>query len=240
MNNQKQKAVEEILDGSRETASATHVVGNSHHSIARFPSLSRSFKLKLIVFISVIVLLTGTFLYFKNFAATTSVSETMNIVENVQELATLTTAEALVTTIIKEEDNKLFNQEIKFDLPGTKRTLLLIVPATVLAGVDLQQLTEDDIQIDEKNKLIKMTLPHASFIGGPAIQMDKVQTYSEEGLFRSEVKWDEGFDLAAKATSAIETEATQMGILEKAENSTTKILTNFFTQLGYQTEIRFN
>ncbi|MHC0037524.1 DUF4230 domain-containing protein [Pseudoneobacillus sp. C159] len=244
MNKQNQKALEEVLAGSNETVAAAAMTmgsrGRSH--LTWFPLLGRFFKLKitLIVFTSLLILVAGTFLYIKVFTGNSSLSETMNIVENVQELATLTTAEAMVTTIIKEEDNKLFNHEISFDLPGTKRTLLLIVPATVLAGVDLQQVTENDIKVDEENKLIKMTLPHATMIGGPAIQMDKVQTYSEEGLFRSEVKWDEGFDLAAKANSAIENEATQMGLLEKAEESATKILTNFFNQLGYQIQIQFN
>lgn len=55
-----------------------------------------------------------------------------------QDLAVLATAEAHVKVIMEQEDNKLFGKDISVDIPGTKRELLLVVPATVLAGVDLK------------------------------------------------------------------------------------------------------
>jgi hypothetical protein len=181
----------------------------------------------------------GTFTFYKLFSGSTSQSESITIVEQVQELATLATAEAVVTTVIKEEDNKLFNKELNIHLPGTKRTILLVVPATVLAGVDLQNISETDIQVNEEQKEISLTIPHASIIQEPSIQMDKVETYSEEGLFRSEVNWEEGFDLAAAAKQEIEKEAQGMGLLEKAEDSAVKVVTNFYHNLGYSVKIEF-
>lgn len=181
----------------------------------------------------------GTFSFYKLFSGSTSQSESITIVEQVQELATLATAEAVVTTVIKEEDNKLFNKELNIHLPGTNRTLLLVVPATVLAGVDLQNISETDIQVNEEQKEISLTIPHASIIQEPSIQMDKVETYSEEGLFRSEVNWEEGFDLAAAAKQEIEKEAQGMGLLEKAEDSAVKVITNFYHNLGYSVKIEF-
>src|SRR5690606_26176787 len=123
--------------------------------------------------------------------------ESTVFVENVQELSTLATAEAHVKVIIEQEDNKLFGEEINVNFPGTQRELLLVGPATVIAGVDLKGITSEDIKIDEKNKKLEMSLPPAAFIQEPAIQMEKVKTFSDEGLFRGEVKWDEGFNLAA-------------------------------------------
>ncbi|WP_313802881.1 DUF4230 domain-containing protein [Cytobacillus sp.] len=242
MANRKDKyaAKEEILAGSRQAA-ASIAMGTRKRSSIPLPSFGKSFKLRVFL-IAIIVLLIGSlgaFAYFKLFTGSTYQSETINIVEGVQELATLATAQAVVTTVIKEEDNKLFNKEISVNFPGTKRTVLLIVPATVLAGVDLESVTDENIIIDEEKKEIELTLPHASFVQEPSIQMDKVQTYSEEGLFRGEVKWDEGFDLAAKAQSEIKKEAESIGLLTKAEESAVKVLSHFFHQLGYQTHIKF-
>ncbi|MED3571131.1 DUF4230 domain-containing protein [Cytobacillus praedii] len=233
-------AKEEILAGSRESASSI-AMGTRQRSSIPLPLFGKSFKLRVLL-ITIIVFLIGglgAFTYFKLFTGSTYQSTTVNIVEGVQELATLATAQAVVTTVIKEEDNKLFNKEISVNFPGTKRTVLLIVPATVLAGVDLQSVTDENIVIDEKNKEIKLTLPHAALIQEPSIHMDKVQTYSEEGLFRSEVKWDEGYDLAAKAQAEIIKEADNIGLLTRAEDSAVKVLSQFFDQLGYEAHIKF-
>jgi hypothetical protein len=233
-------AKNEAFSASRETA-ATLALDSSRKTSLVFPTFIRLFKLKVMMFVILLALVVSlsVFFYLKIFASSTYKSETISIVESVQELATLATAEAVVTTIVKEEDNKLFNQEISINLPGTKRTLLLIVPATVMAGVDLKSVTDDNIEINEDKKEITLTIPRATLIQEPSIQMEQVQTYSEEGLFRSEVHWDEGYDLAAKATIEIKNEAIQMGLLTKAEESAEKVLSSFFHNLGYTTNIQF-
>lgn len=129
--------------------------------------------------------------------------ESTTFVEQVQQLATLATAEAHLKVIIEEEDNKLFGKDIFLNIPGTKREILLIVPATVIAGVDFKSITSDAIKVDDEQKKLEITLPRATFIQEPAIQMDHIKTFSDEGLFRGEVKWDEGFDLAAVAQEEI-------------------------------------
>jgi hypothetical protein len=233
-------AKNEAFSASRETA-ATLALDSSRKTGLVIPTFIRLFKLKVMMFVILIALVCSlsVFFYLKIFASNSYKSETISIVESVQELATLATAEAVVTTIVKEEDNKLFNQEISINLPGTKRTLLLIVPATVMAGVDLKSVTDKNIEVNEDKKEITLTIPRATLIQEPSIQMDNVQTYSEEGLFRSEVHWDEGYDLAAKATVEIKNEAIQMGLLTKAEESAEKVLSSFFNNLGYKTNIQF-
>jgi hypothetical protein len=233
-------AKNEAFSASRETA-ATLALDSSRKTGLVFPTFIKLFKLKVMMFVILLALVgsLSVFFYLKIFASSTYKSETISIVESVQELAILATAEAVVTTIVKEEDNKLFDQEISINLPGTKRTLLLIVPATVMAGVDLKSVTDENIKINEDKKEITLTIPHATLIQEPSIQMEQVQTYSEEGLFRSEVHWDEGFDLAAKATIEIKNQAIQMGLLTKAEESAKKVLSSFFHNLGYSTNIQF-
>ncbi|WP_404330549.1 DUF4230 domain-containing protein [Mesobacillus maritimus] len=231
----------EAQKGIHETAATIALENNRKR-----PPLFLFFRLKLIIrMVSIVMILLlisgiGVFTYTKLFAGSTLKTESFSMIESVRDLATLATAEAQVTTVLKVEDNKIFNKEISVNIPGTKRTLLLIVPATVLAGVDLQQLSAKNIVINEEAKEISLKIPHAQFIQEPTIQMDKVQTYSEEGLFRSEVQWDEGFDLAAKAKQQIELEAIDLGVLTRAEESAVQVLSSFFEQLGYRSIIEFD
>jgi hypothetical protein len=230
------RAKQEIESARREHA-ATLALENTR--FRSWPFSYRKLLSRVTAFFALLLLIGGLslFTYTKLFAGTTATSQSFSMVEQVQDLASLATAEAFVTTVIKEEDNKLFNKEISLNIPGTKRTILLIVPATVLAGVDLKSITEEQITIDEEKKKIRLTLPHAQLLQDPSIQMDKVQTYSEEGLFRGEVKWDEGFDLAAAAKEQITAEAIKLGLLEKAEESAVNVLQQFYANLGYQIQV---
>lgn len=197
---QYENAWKELIKGQGETSATTSAVLEERVKLPkRFRSgFKLGFKLIgvkniLITILAAIVIFAGVWL----FTGSNFKKESTTFVEQVQELATLATAQALVKVILEQEDNKLFGKDIQVDLPGTKRELLLVVPATVTAGVDLKEVTSDDIKIDEKEKVIEIVLPHADFIQEPAIQMDQVRTFSDEGLLRGETKWDEGFDLAA-------------------------------------------
>nr|WP_304216845.1 DUF4230 domain-containing protein [Fredinandcohnia onubensis] len=167
--------------------------------------------------------------------------ESTVFVEDIKELATLATAEASVKVVMEQEDNKLFGNEIPklIKIPGTKRESLLIVPATVIAGVDLKGITEEDLKVNEKEKVLDIVLPHADLIQDPAIQMEKLITYSDEGIFRGEMKWDEGFNLAAEAQEKIRKEAIEMGLIETAEKNAEKVLVGFFDNLGYTVNVTF-
>lgn len=141
--------------------------------------------------------------------------------------------------ILEQEDNKIFGKDIQFNLPGTKQEILLVVPATVIAGVDLKEVTYSDIQVNEEEKEIEITLPRATLLQNPAIQMDQVQTFSDEGLFREEIKWDEGFDLASVAQEQAKQEAVEIGLLQTAEKNAEKVLKEFFGNFGYTVNISF-
>ncbi|MFT9596403.1 DUF4230 domain-containing protein [Mesobacillus sp.] len=164
-------------------------------------------------------------------------AESTVFIEQVHGLATLATAEAHVKVILEQEDNEIFGGKISFNIPGTKRELLLIVPATVIAGVDLQAIEQKDMKVDEERKVIELVLPKASFLQEPSIKMDQVRTFSDEGLFRGEIEWNEGFDLAAEAQGQIKQEALDSGILQKAEENAETVLKEFFGQMGYNVVI---
>jgi len=174
------------------------------------------------------------------FAGSTYKQESVMFVEHVQELATLTTAKAYTKAVIHEEDNKIFSKDISINIPGTKRELLLIVPATVIAGVDLKGITAEDMVINEETKEIDITLPHAELVQDASLQMDKIQTFVNGGLFRGDIKWDEGFDLAAKAQEQSHQDAISGGLLDTAEKNAEKALKEFFKNIGYTVNVTFN
>jgi|SRR5699024_8129407 len=165
-------------------------------------------------------------------------SETTIHVDQIQELAMLATAKAKVTLVKEEIDHELFGKKLPIEfIPGTKRELLLIIPATVIAGVDLKEVTSDEITINEEEKKLEIILPRATFLGEPAIDMDQIKTFSSKGLFTREIDWNEGFDLAAVAQNEIETEAIEMGLLESAEENAEKLLESFFNNLDYRVKV---
>ena len=229
------------LKAGKEEAATTAALGNKQ----KLPSISGVlFKLifkfwgvKIILLALVLVIITASGLWL--FSGSTFSKERTTFVEQVQELATLATAEAHVKVILEQEDNKLFGRDIMLNLPGTKREVLLVVPATIIAGVDLKGISSADIKVDEKAKELTIVLPRAVFIQEPAIQMDKVITFSDEGLFRGEVKWAEGFDLAAEAQEKIKEEAIEIGLLQTAEKSAGKVLKEFFSNLGYSVNVSY-
>ena len=69
--------------------------------------------------------------------------------------------------------------------------------------------------------------------------MDKVSAFSDEGLFRGDVKWEEGFDLTAEAQEKVKEEAIGIGLLQTAEDSAEKVLKEFFGKLGYSVEVSY-
>lgn len=165
-------------------------------------------------------------------------AESTVFIEQVHALATLATAEAHVKVILQQEDNELFGEKINFNIPGSKRELLLIVPASVVAGVDLQAIEKDDMKVDEDEKVVEIVLPDATFIQEPSIKMDQVKTFSNEGLFRGKIEWDEGFDLAAAAQEQIKQEAMDAGLLQKADKNAEVVLKEFLGHLGYKVIIK--
>ncbi|GAB2490877.1 hypothetical protein GCM10008929_13700 [Alkalibacterium psychrotolerans] len=201
------------------------------------PSLISKFGRKLLLAVLVPVISIVAFMLYPRGAQMT---ETTIFVEQIQELAFLATAEAKVTLVKEEVDHKLFGKDIPINfIPGTQREILLIIPATVIAGVDLEKVTSEQIIVNEEEMELEIILPRATFIQDPAIQMDSIRTWSGTGLLRGEVKWDEGFDLAGIAQEEIKEEAVNMGILETAEKSAEKVLEGFFTNLGYKVAITY-
>ena len=160
-------------------------------------------------------------------------------VERVQDLQELTTAEAYIKVLVERTDNEVFGKSIGINVPGTKRNLLVVIPGSVKAGIDLSKISDKEMRVDEEEKSIKLTVPRAEFLGGAELYFDKVEIYSVEGLFRGKADIQEGYELADEAKKLIVKEASEQGVLETAEQNAEKTLTDMFSFAGYELDIEF-
>ncbi|WP_456276486.1 DUF4230 domain-containing protein [Bacillus sp. AK128] len=234
---QLKRQIKELTEAQQQSA-ATMAVDHNPRSFSPpkgiFKSILQAGGLKIIL--AMVILAIIAFGGFQLFVGSNFKQESIVFVEHVQELATLATAEAHTKAVIHQEDSKNF---FSINLPGTKRELLLVVPATVIAGVDLKGVTSEDMVINEETKEINLTLPHAELIQEPSLQMDKIQAVDNSGIFRGDFKMDEGFELAAVAQEQIREEAISIGLLDTAEKNAETALKEFFKNMGYTVNVTF-
>ncbi|WP_252183557.1 DUF4230 domain-containing protein [Rossellomorea vietnamensis] len=230
------------LKSSSQQTSATAVLDRGKVKMPFFKAGKAIFsiwksKFLIMLLIAVLVISGLSIGMYSWLAGSTFQEEQGSFVEQIKDMNSLATAQAFTKAVIEQEDNKIFGKEISADVPGTKRKLLLVVPGTVLAGVDLQKISESDILIDEEGKEMTIELPRAEILQSPSLDTENIKTFSVEGIFRSEVDWEEGFGLAQAAKELIQQEAIDQGLLQTAEKNAEKSLKEFFGQLGYKVTI---
>lgn len=238
-----ERLLKELKAGERETAvtvedmkrrpSTNWRVGKTILSLWKKPFTI----IATIILVLLIALPVATLYFIKN--ASTFTEEKTAVIERIQNLNELATAEAYTKVMIERQDNTIFGQSIGVNLPGTKRQLLVIIPGSIKAGVELSGLTEKDIVIDEEERTATLTLPHAKFLGGAELYFDDVEIFSYEGLFRVEANIAEAYELAEEAKSLIVKETSEQGVLKTAEENARKALTEMFSFAGYDVTIQF-
>lgn len=233
----------ELKAGESETAVTVDEVKGSPSTTWRVGKIVLSLWRKPFIIIATIILLfmialpIATFYFIKN--ASTFTEEKTAVIERIQNLNELATAEAYTKVIIERQDNTIFGQSIGVNLPGTKRQLLVVIPGSVKAGVELSGLAENDITINHEKQTATITLPRAEFLGGAELYFDEVEIFSYEGLFRVQANIEEAYELAEEAKSLIIKETAEQGVLETAEENAKKTLTEMFSFAGYEVTIQF-
>ncbi|PIC74104.1 DUF4230 domain-containing protein [Sporosarcina sp. P17b] len=201
-------------------------------------SWRKTYTLLILLLIAALITLPIAGFYLMQLGSTFSEQKTA-FVERVRELQELATAEAYTKVLIERTDNELFGRSIGVNFPGTKRNLLVVIPGSVKAGIDLSKVTEHDMQVDEEEKRIQLTIPKAEFLGGAELYFDKVEVYSVEGLFRGKADIKEGYELANEAKTLLMEEASEQGVLDSAEQNAVKSLKDMFSFAGYRLDIEF-
>jgi Protein of unknown function (DUF4230) len=146
------------------------------------------------------------------------------VVEQTRAVAKLVSSETTVRDVVVYQ-NRL--------LGSTKRSLV-VVTGKVLAGIDLDQGSE--VNIDNASKQIEIVLPPAHVI---AVEVTQLRTYNEQsGLwnpFRPEDR-DTIYDLAR---AQLVTASGELGLTAHAEDSARRLLTALIHPEGYTVTVKF-
>ena len=203
-----------------------------------FSVWKKSFIIMALLIVLLLVALPFATIYFLQ-KGSTFTEDKGAFLEHIQELNELATAEAYTKVIIERQDNTLFGQSIGLNVPGTKRQLLVVIPGSVKAGVNLSALTEKDVTVNETDKTVNLKLPAATFLGGAEIYFDEVEVYSYEGVFREKANIEEAYELAEEAKKLILEETTGQGVLTMAQQNAENTLREMFSFAGYKVTIEF-
>ena len=145
------------------------------------------------------------------------------VVERLKEVAKLVSSEMTLRDVVTYEQTQFHS---------TKRTLL-VVTARVSAGIDLQHGT--DVRIDSSAKRIIVSLPPAQVMGVDVITMT---TYDEHAGLWNPFTAEDRDAIQGRIRSQFLTAARQSGILQHADESANRVLTQLLTRDGYSVEIK--
>lgn len=201
--------------------------------------MKKKLKWSLFAILILIIVIIATVLITKYVSNHTNKQTEEAVVEKITELNELATAEAYLKVIVERENNALFGEEIGLDIPGTKQKLLVVMPGTVRAGVDLSKITKEDVQVDEEKKTIQVTAPEPQIQGKATLDLEKVQVFSTNGLFRDEATVKDGYSLANDAQKLMIKEAETAGLLKHAKTNAEQVIRNLFSALNYNTTVEF-
>jgi len=151
----------------------------------------------------------------------TTVSHSV-VVERVQKVAKLVSSETTLRDVIIYEDTWY----------GSTKRSLVVVTGKVLAGINLD--TGSSVQIDEKARRIKITLPQPGVLG---IEITEMKTYDEQrGLWNPFTAADRDA-LFQRAREQLEQTSRELQITETSRQSARELLEGMFTSNGYTVEV---
>jgi hypothetical protein len=145
------------------------------------------------------------------------------VVEQLRSVAKLVATEMTLRDVVTYEQTQFHS---------TKRSLL-VVTARVSAGIDLSKDTE--ISIDSTAKRIIVSLPPAQIM---SVDVVNVTTYDERAGLWNPFRPADRDSIHSLVRRQMETAARQSGILEHADQSAVKVLTELLSRDGYTVEVR--
>ncbi len=144
------------------------------------------------------------------------------VVERLREVAKLVASEMTLRDVVIYEQTRF---------ASTKR-VLLVVTGKVSAGINMERGTE--VSIDSAAKRITISLPPAQII---SVDVLNVTTYDESAGLLNRFTPDDRDLIQQRIRTQLVSAARQSGILEHADRSAAKVLTELLTRDGYTVEI---
>jgi hypothetical protein len=153
----------------------------------------------------------------------------------IRSLARLETAQFHMERVIDLRQK----QEALMGLIDTEDAILLVAAAQVSAGVDLEKVSDDDIEVDDERKTVSLRLPAPEIFDAT---LDNERTYvhtRDTGVLADRV---EGLETKARqeAERRLRQAAEEAGLLKVARDNAETTVRSLLKSLGFESiEIRF-
>ncbi len=154
-----------------------------------------------------------------------AVPEPQETIAALQQLNQLATAEYVFTKTLQASD------ELTWYKVGDRK-ILINVRAGVKAGVDLSQLSVNDIDVTGKG--IKITMPPATILSINIKPEDVSVAYQQTGFFRDQFSPAEVNEVMRVGERQIMEAAAKTDILKQADNNAALLIDKTLRQLGYE------
>jgi hypothetical protein len=161
---------------------------------------------------------------------------TETVVLGVRRLNELATAEMVAQVVVTEAENtRILTQPLPEFLTG--ETVLLVAVGEVEAGIDLDELGEDDVRVE--NGKVTVELPQARILDS-SLDEDKTRLYDRDrGLLR--IRGNDALLEEARrdAEDEMVKAAQEQDLVAKAQDNAEEGIRGFLGSLGYA-EVEFN
>jgi hypothetical protein len=186
----------------------------------------------LISFLIGIILAAGFFAWLSWFRGAKKPSTYVNldraaVIKEMRELQRLETASFTIEKIIDAGSNQ--GNKLKEILFGDK--LLLVAQGEVIAGFDLSQMNENDINVEEGKFSITLPKPQILFT---KLNNNQTRVYDRKTGILSKGEKDLESEAREQAELSIRAAACEANILTQASDNARKQLTALFNTLGYK------
>ena len=144
------------------------------------------------------------------------------VVSQLQAVAKLVSSEAVVRDVVTYQNTWY----------GSTKRSLVVVTGRLMAGIDLRD--NPDIRIDDKTRIISITLPPAKLIG---VEITDMQTYDERGGLWNPFRPADRDAIQRLARAQLAAAGRQVSVLRHANESAAEMLRLLLARDGYTVEV---
>jgi hypothetical protein len=206
-----------------------------------FEQIGKSIAAKVATVVVVILVLVGVYFGLKvafpnfsfSFKRELKIAETANVVEQIKKISEFTTACYYEEFVLTKERNDAPNRNISkalglmhVEADSIHNEIAIICKATVRAGYDLSEISENELKVS--NDTINITLP------APKV-FDVIMNPSDYEVFVEEGKWthEEITAMQTDAQKEVLVNAINTGILQKVNEVGKVRIEEFFKTFGF-------
>jgi hypothetical protein len=144
-------------------------------------------------------------------------------VRTLKDLAELATVEYSVTKIVSYKDVAWYGD----------RKILFEAAATVKAGIDLNELSEQDIK-EENDSTVTITLPAPKILLFNMKPENMREIFNESGILRSDFSNQEKDGLLSQGEKDIRAKVGRMDILQRAARNARILIESWLKKMGFK------